>query len=64
MSKCLTDQRKLSMRQRSWIKFMKDYDFELKYHLNKANKVADTLSRQEMHTSELMMLEHNLLERF
>ena len=43
---------------------MKDFDFELKYHLGKANKVVDALSRKEMHKVELMMLEYALLEKF
>ena len=33
------------MCQRRWLEFLKDYDFELSYHPNKANVVADTLSR-------------------
>jgi len=30
---------------------LKDYDFELLYHLGKANVVADALSRKKMHVS-------------
>jgi len=33
------------MRQIRWLKFLKDYDFKLIYHLGKANVVADALSR-------------------
>lgn len=43
---------------------MKDYDFELKYHHGKTNKVANALIRKKMHTSKLMVLEHYLLEKF
>lgn len=43
---------------------MKDYDFKLKYHLGKSNKVIDVLRRKEMYTLELMMLEHVFLEIF
>ncbi|MCI94472.1 hypothetical protein A2U01_0115770, partial [Trifolium medium] len=28
------------MRQRRWLEFLKDYDFELSYHPGKANVVA------------------------
>jgi len=34
------------MRQRRWMKFLKDYDFAWSYHLGKANVVADALSRK------------------
>ena len=34
------------MRQRIWMEFLEDYDFNLPYHLGKANGVADALSRK------------------
>lgn len=42
---------------------MKDSDFEWKYRPVKANKVVYALSTKEVHTIELMMLEHNLMEK-
>nr|KYP44874.1 Retrovirus-related Pol polyprotein from transposon 17.6 [Cajanus cajan]KYP44878.1 Retrovirus-related Pol polyprotein from transposon 17.6 [Cajanus cajan] len=39
--KYLFDQKELNMRQRWWMDFLKDYDFQLMYHLGKANVVAD-----------------------
>ncbi|GJX27197.1 putative reverse transcriptase domain-containing protein [Tanacetum coccineum] len=41
------DQKDLNMRQRRWIELLSDYECEIKYHLGKANVVADTLSRKE-----------------
>ncbi|GJZ34852.1 putative reverse transcriptase domain-containing protein [Tanacetum coccineum] len=35
------------MRQRRWLELLADYDCEIRYHLGKANVVADTLSRKE-----------------
>ncbi|GKE61994.1 putative reverse transcriptase domain-containing protein [Tanacetum coccineum] len=35
------------MRQRRWIELLNDYECEIKYHLGKANVVADALSRKE-----------------
>nr|KYP40856.1 hypothetical protein KK1_037780 [Cajanus cajan] len=32
------------MRQRRWLEFLKDYDFQLNYHPDKANVVVDALS--------------------
>nr|GEV19645.1 putative reverse transcriptase domain-containing protein [Tanacetum cinerariifolium] len=43
----LFDQKELNMRQRWWIKLFSDYECEIKYHLGKANVVADALSRKE-----------------
>nr|GEY32392.1 putative reverse transcriptase domain-containing protein [Tanacetum cinerariifolium] len=37
----------LNMRQRRWIEMLSDYECEFKYHLGKANVVADALSRKE-----------------
>ncbi|XP_058783678.1 uncharacterized protein LOC131658399 [Vicia villosa] len=53
------------MRQRRWPEFLKDYDFELSYHLGKANVMADTLSRKSLHMSTLMgqKLDLGLLDR-
>jgi ribonuclease HI len=36
----------LNMRQRRWLKLIKDYDLEVHYHPGKANVVADALSRK------------------
>nr|GEU98238.1 putative reverse transcriptase domain-containing protein [Tanacetum cinerariifolium] len=35
------------MRQRHWLEFLSDYDCEIRYHIGKANVVADVLSRKE-----------------
>jgi hypothetical protein len=36
----------LNMRQRRWLKLIKDYELEVHYHPRKANVVADVLSRK------------------
>ncbi|GJT16727.1 putative reverse transcriptase domain-containing protein [Tanacetum coccineum] len=41
------DQKELDMRQRRWIELFSDYDYEIRYHLGKANVVADAFSRKE-----------------
>ncbi|GKB46020.1 putative reverse transcriptase domain-containing protein [Tanacetum coccineum] len=43
----ILSQKELNMRQRRWIELFSDYDCEIRYHLGKANLVADTLSRKE-----------------
>jgi len=53
--KYLFDQKELNMRQRWWLEFLKDYDFQLSYHPVKANVVADALSRKSLHMSALMV---------
>ncbi|GKG25014.1 hypothetical protein Tco_0395642, partial [Tanacetum coccineum] len=35
------------MRQRCWLELHSDYDYEILYHPEKANVVADALSRKE-----------------
>nr|GEW77888.1 putative reverse transcriptase domain-containing protein [Tanacetum cinerariifolium] len=41
------DQKELNMRQRRCIKLFSDYEYEIRYHLGKANVVANALSRKE-----------------
>ncbi|GJU56225.1 putative reverse transcriptase domain-containing protein [Tanacetum coccineum] len=43
----ILDQKDLNMRQRRWIELLSDYDCEIRYHLGKANVVADALSLKE-----------------
>jgi len=62
--KYLFDEKELNMRQKRWMEFLKDYDFELLYHPWKVNVVADALSRKAVHTAHLMIKEVELLEQF
>jgi len=62
--KYLFDQKEMNMRQMRWMEFLKDYDFELLYHLRKANVVTNALSRKTIHTTHLMIKEVELLEKF
>nr|GEV79876.1 putative reverse transcriptase domain-containing protein [Tanacetum cinerariifolium] len=41
------DQKESNMRQRQWIQLFSAYDCEIRYHLGKANVVADALNRKE-----------------
>nr|GFB06846.1 putative reverse transcriptase domain-containing protein [Tanacetum cinerariifolium] len=43
----ILDQKELNMRQRRWLELLSNYDCEVRYHLGKANVVADALSRKE-----------------
>ncbi|GKD36102.1 putative reverse transcriptase domain-containing protein [Tanacetum coccineum] len=43
----ILNQKELNMRQRHWLELLSDYDCEIRYHLGKANVVADALSRKE-----------------
>ncbi|GKA15557.1 putative reverse transcriptase domain-containing protein [Tanacetum coccineum] len=40
-------QKELNMRKHRWIELFSDHDCEIRYHLGKANVVADALSRKE-----------------
>ena len=44
--KYIFQQRDLNLRQRRWMKLLKDYDCSILYHPGKANVVADALSRK------------------
>ncbi|GKB30231.1 putative reverse transcriptase domain-containing protein, partial [Tanacetum coccineum] len=43
----ILNQKELNMRQRRWLELLSDYDCEIRYHMGKANVVADALSRKE-----------------
>ncbi|GKD47396.1 putative reverse transcriptase domain-containing protein [Tanacetum coccineum] len=43
----ILDQKELNMRQCRWLELLSDYDYEICYHLGKANVVADAFSRKE-----------------
>ncbi|GJW86082.1 putative reverse transcriptase domain-containing protein [Tanacetum coccineum] len=43
----ILDQKELNMRQCRWLELLSDYDCDIRYHLGKANVVADALSRKE-----------------
>ena len=52
------------MRQKMWIEFHKDCDFCLNFHLEKADVVADALSRKILQVSWMMVKEAKLIENF
>ncbi|GKC50206.1 putative reverse transcriptase domain-containing protein [Tanacetum coccineum] len=43
----ILDQKELNMRQRRWLELLSDYDCDIRYHLGKANVIANALSRKE-----------------
>ena len=62
--KYLFDQKELNMRQRRWLEYLKDFDYQFSYHPRKANVVTDALSRKTLHMSALMVKELELIEQF
>jgi hypothetical protein len=52
--KYIFTQSNLNLRQRRWLELIKDYDLGINYHPEKANVVADALSRRS-HVSQLVM---------
>jgi len=44
--KYIFTQKELNLKQRRWLELLKDYTLDIKYHLSKANVVADALSRK------------------
>jgi hypothetical protein len=47
-------QSNLNLRQRRWLELIKDFDLRINYHPEKANMVADALSRRS-HVSQLVV---------
>ncbi|GJW97564.1 putative reverse transcriptase domain-containing protein, partial [Tanacetum coccineum] len=43
----ILNQKELNMRQHRWFELLSDYDCDIRYHLGKANVVADALSHKE-----------------
>lgn len=60
----LFDQKELNMRHKRWMEFIKEYEFELKYHPGKANVVLDALSWKTLSKAMFMMHEMSLCENF
>jgi hypothetical protein len=52
--KYIFTQSNLNLRQRRWLEMIKDYDLGINYHPEKANVVADALSRRS-HVSQLVV---------
>nr|GEW98738.1 retrovirus-related Pol polyprotein from transposon 17.6 [Tanacetum cinerariifolium] len=48
----ILDQKELKMRQRRWLELLSDYDCEIRYHLGKANVVADALTDYKSDSSD------------
>ena len=52
--KYFPSQRELNLRQRRWMELIKDYDCVINYHPEKANVVADVLSRKSVQTLQAL----------
>ncbi|WVZ98042.1 hypothetical protein U9M48_043525 [Paspalum notatum var. saurae] len=63
--KYIFTQNELNMRQRKWLKLIKDYDLEIHYHPGKANVVADAQSRKSYANMDLgFQMPQELCEEF
>ena len=60
--KYLLTQKELNLRQRGWLELFKDYDCIIDYHPEKANVVADALSRKTMASMSLQHSEWRLAD--
>jgi ribonuclease HI len=64
-SKYIFTQKDLNLRQRYWLKLIKDYDLEIHYHPGKTNLVVDALSRKDhVHAAIVAQLPDELAEDF
>jgi hypothetical protein len=60
--KYLFDQPTLNARQRRWLEFLCEYDFDINHIKGKENKVVDALNRRvnELHATTISMYQRNL----
>jgi hypothetical protein len=60
--KYLFDQPNLNARQRRWLEFLSEYDFDINHIKGKENKVADALSRRvhEIHAIAISMYQTDI----
>jgi hypothetical protein len=60
--KYLFDQPTLNSRERKWLEFLSEYDFDIKHIKGKENKVDDALNIRvhEMHATSISMYQSNL----
>ena len=57
-------QKELNMKQCRWLELVKDYNIDIQYHLEKANVVAEALSRKKVHSSALITRELRVRANF
>ena len=60
--KYLPSQKMLNLRQRRWMELINDYDCVIDYHSEKANVVADALSRKSVQTLRALNAHLSLLD--
>jgi hypothetical protein len=62
--KYLFDQTTLNARQRRWLEFLSEYDFDMKHIKGKEKKVVDALSRRvhEFHTTTIIIYQSDLTD--
>ncbi|KAA3474120.1 DNA/RNA polymerases superfamily protein [Gossypium australe] len=60
--KYLLTQKELNLRHQRWIELLKDYDCSIEYHPDKANVVADALSRKVVSDLRVMFAHLSLYE--
>ena len=58
--KYFPSQRELNLRQRRWMKLIKDYDCVIDYYPGKANEVVDDLSRKSIQTLRALNVHFSL----
>jgi hypothetical protein len=61
----LFDEPTLNIRQRRWLEFLSEYDFDIKNIKGKERKVVDALSRRvhELHATTISMYQSDLKDR-
>jgi hypothetical protein len=60
--KYLFDQPNLNARQRRWLEFLREYDFDIKHIKGKENKVVDALNKKvhELHATTISMYQTDI----